>query len=466
MVFSSIQFLFYFLPAFLLAYFLLPWKNAVIVVFSLVFYAWGEPTFLPVLLLYIITNYTIGLLIGSEHVGRGTALVVGIVANLALLLYFKYFNFAVGQISMLSQAAGGPPVEASPVALPLGISFIAFQGISYVIDVWRGDVRAQRSLLKFAMYKSLFPQLIAGPIVRYAQIANQVDKRAVGVRDVYLGLRQFILGLAQKVLLANTVAVPADQIFGLNADQLTAATAWFGILCYTLQIFFDFAGYSNMAIGLGRVMGFRLPINFDRPYAALSITEFWRRWHISLSTWFRDYLYIPLGGSRHSDAQTWRNLFIVFVLCGFWHGASWTFALWGLYHGIFLVIERAGFGRVLASLWRPARHLYLWLVVMAGWVLFRADTLPQAKAFFSAMAGQAPAVAAAPLSGFATASVLTAIVAGIFFSTARSDLVFRLRAWPILPLRVASDSALLLLGFLSCSSIAAGGYNPFIYFRF
>jgi alginate O-acetyltransferase complex protein AlgI len=298
MVFSSVTFLFYFLPIFIAAYFSLPCKNFTILLFSLAFYAWGEPRFVPILLVYILGNYAIGRLI-SQRAGP-IWMQLGVAGNLGLLIYFKYANFLSAELGHLFARLGLGSLPEPHIVLPLGISFIAFQGISYVVDVHRGVVASQRSLLSFAMYKSMFPQLIAGPIVRYSDIAGEIDRRPVRLDDLAAGTRQFILGLGQKVLISNILAGPADQIFGLPTADRGPATAWLAIACYTLQIFFDFAGYSNMAIGLGRIMGFRYPINFDRPYAAESITAFWRRWHMTLSRWFRDYLYIPLGGNRGS----------------------------------------------------------------------------------------------------------------------------------------------------------------------
>lgn len=472
MVFSSIQFLFYFLPIFLFMYYVSPFKNIVLVIASIVFYAWGEPSFVPVLVVFIIVNFVAGLWVERAGRWRGAVLTAGVGANLGLLVYFKYFNFVLDQASAIASAAGVSPLEWSRVALPLGISFIAFQGISYVVDVYRGDVRPQRSLLNFAMYKSMFPQLIAGPIVRYSHICAQVERRPTPLHRVYRGARQFLVGLVQKVLVANTVALPADQVFKLPAGELTASTAWLGIACYTLQIYFDFAGYSNMAIGLGHMVGFRYPINFNRPYAAQSITEFWRRWHISLSRWFRDYLYIPLGGNRGTALQCYRNLLIVFVLCGFWHGASWTFVVWGAYHGSFLIIERLGVGRLLDRLWQPLRHVYLMLVVMVGWVIFRADTLAYAGSYVAAMAGFGrgdPVLT--PMAPYATNSAFVALAFGAIFAIVPRAIWRRVARWASSAsfgagMQPVADAALVALAVMSAVSLAGGAHNPFIYFRF
>ncbi|HYC03774.1 MAG TPA: MBOAT family protein [Azospirillaceae bacterium] len=473
MVFSSVQFLFYFLPLFFLCYYALPGKNLTLTLFSFVFYAWGEPAFVPILAVYILINWGFGLLIDRAGGWKRWALAGGVLGNFGLLVYFKYFNFLAEQARLVAGWLGWGFEAPPPVLLPLGISFITFQGVSYVVDVYRGTVPAQRSLLNFAMYKSMFPQLIAGPIVRYSHIKDDVERRPVVLDRLFEGARQFMVGFAQKVLIANTLAAPADQIFALPADELSMATAWLGIACYTLQIFFDFAGYSNMAIGLGHMIGFRFPINFDRPYAAQSITEFWRRWHMSLSSWFRDYLYIPLGGNRGSALRTYANLFTVFVLCGFWHGASWNFMIWGAYHGLFLVIERLGLGRLLESLWRPLRHAYLVLVVMVGWVFFRADDLPKALDYLNAMAGLGGPGSPLAIPGrYLFPSVQLALLAGVLLSTlpaARwlAEASRRLDGVPGRGVPVGlAHAGLFGLTVLAVLSIAGGAYNPFIYYRF
>lgn len=473
MVFSSVTFLFYFLPIFIISYFIFPLKNLTLLIFSIAFYAWGEPRFVPILLVYILGNFLFGRLVG-RHAGSWPSasrawMWAGVAGNLGLLIYFKYIGFLSVELGRLSVWAGLGPLPAAHVTLPLGISFIAFQGISYVVDVYRGVVVSQRSLLNFAMYKSMFPQLIAGPIVRYSDVAAEIDRRPVVLDDLTVGARQFILGLGQKVLIANVLAVPADRIFSLPAGHLSMEAAWFGIACYTLQIFFDFAGYSNMAIGLGRMMGFRYPINFDRPYAAQSITDFWRRWHMSLSSWFRDYLYIPLGGSRGAAWRTYANLMTVFLLCGFWHGASWNFLIWGAFHGSFLVIERLGLGAWLARIWRPLRHLYVMLVVAVGWVFFRCDTLPAARRFLQTMAGAGDTRSALlPVEAFLTTEAGLALAAGAVLATmpAWRLLTTREGALSSAPARVLGHAALLLILALCLLEVSGGAYNPFIYYRF
>ncbi|MFZ6677068.1 MBOAT family O-acyltransferase [Undibacterium sp. Tian12W] len=469
MVFSTVSFLFYFLPIFLVLYFALPFRhirNIVLLLASLIFYAWGEPKNLPLLLISILLNYLCGLGMGraQEKGGTGKSIfIAGIAFNLLLLVYFKYFNFALDSLYAVLNGVGIAMPMAEAVTLPLGISFFSFHAISYLVDVYRKKTAHEKNLFALAMYITMFPQLIAGPIIRFSTIARQLHQRHHTVRRVELGIKIFILGLAQKVLIANSVALPADQIFSLAPETLGLASAWLGITCYTLQIYFDFFGYSNMAIGLGLVTGFTFPRNFNYPYVAQSITEFWQRWHLSLSRWFRDYLYIPLGGNRGSSLATYRNLFIVFFLCGLWHGASWTFVAWGLYHGVFLVLERSGLQKVLAALPRACRHVYTILVVMVGWVFFRCDSFAQALHYLQAMAGGMPADnAVAPVMSFMNGTVVTALCIGILVST---PIVQALNK-PLAAVRVAAPVLSLMLFVLSAVSLATGAYNPFIYFRF
>ena len=350
MVFSSIIFLFYFLPMFLLCFALSGFSKYVLLGFSLIFYAWGEAIFLPLVLLMIVLNFYIGVAIENGHISGHARkwLIVGIVLNLLPLGLFKYGEFLSQTLIKLI----GPNIghvlaplqqDLAELPLPLGISFYTFHSLSYLIDIYRKDVRAERSIRDLAVYISMFPQLIAGPIIRYKTVARELHKPVIEPQRTALGVYVFTIGLAQKVLIANTVAASADAIFALPFRQLSTQDAWLGIICYTLQIYYDFGGYSNMAIGLGFIIGFTYPINFNYPYISTSMTEFWRRWHISLSSWFRDYLYFPLGGNRISQERTYLNLWIVFLLCGLWHGAAWSFVIWGAVHGFFLVLERGGF---------------------------------------------------------------------------------------------------------------------------
>ncbi|MFC0134571.1 membrane-bound O-acyltransferase family protein [Massilia eurypsychrophila] len=465
MVFSSAVFLFYFFPAFLLCYYALPWKNAVLLIASLVFYAWGEPRFVPLLMASAVLNYAFGRLVdaAATQQWRWRWLVAGVAANLAMLAWFKYMGFFADLLKQVGLLDDGLKLPA--IVLPLGISFFTFQGISYLVDLYRRDIAVQSSFWRFAMYKSMFPQLIAGPIVRYSQIAADIDQRSIDNTRVWRGMQLFVLGLAQKVLIANTVAVYADRIFGVDASLLTPGVAWLGVACYAIQILFDFSGYSNMAIGIGHMIGFTFPPNFQRPYSARSVTEFWRRWHMSLSSWFRDYVYIPLGGNRGSPWRTYFNLALVFVLCGLWHGAAWTFVIWGCWHGALLVVERLGLGRLLARLPGPLAQAYTLLCVLLGWVFFRADDVPHTLKYLRAMFGM-QASAVAPLAAWQLSfgsSAAIALVVGSILACWR---------WPAaLPLgRTAWRAAapvLVAAGFVLCvASLAAGTYNPFIYFRF
>jgi len=470
LVFSSVTFLYYFLPIFLLLYWVLPARNAVLLTASLLFYTWGEQQYVALLAGSIAMNYAFG--IGMDGAGQArarTLLGLGVSLNLLLLAAFKYANFFADDVAPLF----GLEVELAPIHLPIGISFYTFQAISYLIDVRRGDARAERSVLALATYISMFPQLVAGPIVRFASIQQELHERTVDARKVEHGIRTFVVGLAQKVLVANVVAVPVDAIYAIPAGEVTASVAWLGMIAYVIQIYFDFAGYSNMAIGIGLMLGLHLPVNFNYPYISQSITEMWRRWHISLSTWFRDYVYIPLGGNRRGRARTYANLVAVFLLCGLWHGAAWTFVAWGAWNGAFLVLERVGFGRVLARLWRPLRHLYTMLVWSFGFVIFRAESIGQAAEFFLAMVGAGTGDPALHHLGLhLRANVVLALLAGVVGSTpvlpaTGSWLAAHARegAAPSL-VRGAVVASVTVLLLLVGMSLAAGTHNPFIYFRF
>lgn len=479
MLFTEPTFLFVFLPL-LLALHVVPWpryRNGLLLLASIVFYAWGGGAFTWLILGSILFNYGAALAVDRR---RGTAagarlLAVVVAVNLASLGIFKYANFAASNVNAVLGALGASPLTVPAVVLPIGISFFTFHAISYVVDVYRRDAVAQKGPVEAALYLLLFPQLIAGPIVRYRDIAAQLACRVITLDDAAEGTRRFVIGLGKKMLVANIVAGPADRIFAMPAAELTAAHAWLGVACYTLQIYFDFSGYSDMAIGLGRLFGFRFTENFQYPYAATSVQDFWRRWHISLSAWFRDYVYVPLGGNRVRPVRVYLNLVTVFLLCGLWHGANWTFVAWGLFHGLFLVAERLGLATRVAALPRPARHAYAVLVVMTGWVLFRADSVSAAAGMLRAMAGAGPGqptVYAA--SWYLTPELGLAVLAGVVGS------------WPVLPrlARLASRpetangpllgplpsalATLALIGvFGACLMlVAARTYNPFIYFQF
>jgi alginate O-acetyltransferase complex protein AlgI len=485
MVFSSTVFLFLFLPCVLLAYVLVPMrvKNVLLLGASLIFYAWGEGGLVLLLLASSAFNYVIARIIASSrhsHAGA-TLLAVGVSANLSLLLYYKYATFLIHNYNALAPLPGFAPVVIDEIRLPIGISFFTFQSISYLVDVYRGTADAQRRFVDAALYIALFPQLIAGPIVRYGQIATQLRERHLTLDLFSDGVRRFVIGLGKKVLVANPLGAVADQVFAIPGNELTWGVAWLGALCYAFQIYFDFSGYSDMAIGLGRMFGFSFPENFNYPYVSRSIREFWRRWHISLSSWFRDYVYVPLGGNRVGSARHYANLVIVFALCGLWHGASWTFLVWGLYHGLFLVAERLGLDRHVARLWQPAQHLYALLVVLVGWVFFRADDLPYALSFLRAMVGAgAPEGAVHPLGLYLTTEVAFTLTVAAVASTGALQSIARsigrpqehrediVRALPSPPLwqRLGEPVYLLLVLVVASAYLAAGTYNPFIYFRF
>ena len=484
MVFSSTIFLFFFLPLTLLAYFVVGprGRNAILLAASLLFYAWGETVYLLVMLFSIAANYLFGLLIDqARQRGRrgGLAFVCAVATNLGLLGFFKYANFLVDNLNPVLPVLGLAPMDIGRVHLPIGISFFTFQALSYIIDLYRNETTVQRSLLNFALYKALFPQLIAGPIVRYRDVAREIERRTVSLHDFASGVQRFIIGLGKKVLIANVMGRAADTIFATPAETLPATLAWIGAIAFMLQIYFDFSGYSDMAIGLGRMFGFHFLENFNYPYIAASIRDFWRRWHISLSSWLRDYVYIPLGGNRGGAVRTAANLWAVFFLCGLWHGAAWTFVAWGLFHGFFLVIERSPLGRLLDRLWLPLRHLLTLVVVVAGWVLFRSETLTDALAFLGIMAGFDPVPGGRyPVAMYLDRKILVELALAACLSLPLFPLVRRRgreiidgfgRPWQHIVAAGAEAGRIALLGTLVyCTwiSLAAGVYNPFIYFRF
>jgi alginate O-acetyltransferase complex protein AlgI len=469
-VFSSPTFLFVFLPLTLALYFAvrgMALKNAVLLVLSLAFYAWGEPVMVAVMLGSIGFNYAAGRWIdGREGRARSGALAIGIAVNLAVLIVFKYANFlSANAAALFGGLMGG--MKRTQIALPLGISFFTFHALSYLIDVYRRRFAANRSLREVALYIAFFPQLIAGPIVRYRTIARRLHFRRHSWGRASAGLRMLVIGLAMKVLIADPFAPLADAVFD-HAKAPSLSAAWTAALAYTIQIYFDFAGYSNMAIGLGLVFGFSLPRNFRLPYRSRSITEFWRRWHITLSAWFRDYLYIPLGGNRGSPGQTYRNLIAVFALCGLWHGASWTFVLWGAWHGTFLVIERMGLGRRLKAAPGAVGWAYAFGVVVFGWVLFRAPTLSGTADVWRGMiglngaGGLGPDLAKVAAPGQAALAVI-ALALAIF--GLRRPRWFSLPARPRLYGLIDSGAVLALL-LLCLLAVAGGSYSPFLYYRF
>ena len=468
MVFSSVTFLFYFLPAFLISYFAMPGvrtKNLVLLAFSLVFYAWGGLANVAVLAVSIVANYGFALLIDRQQPrGRLRMLGLAVAANLAGLIAFKYAGFLAENLNILLEPTG-LSLPVVHLALPLGISFFTFHAISYLVDVYRRKARANGRFEEIAVYITMFPQLVAGPIVRYSTIAHRIRNRRTTLGRVSAGLRIFVIGLSWKVLIADQVAPIVAAVFDETAVP-NLAEAWLGVTAYALQIYFDFGGYSNMAIGLALAMGLKFPRNFDLPYGALSITDFWRRWHMSLSAFLRDYLYIPLGGNRGGEMRTYINLSIVFLLCGLWHGASWTFVIWGAHHGAFLIIERAFLGRWLKRMPGPVSHLYTVLVVMIGWVWFRADSLPGAIDMFQGLAGLNGFSRASMALGFGlTPLAIMALVAGGLIG------FFRWPRWKIVSgegamARVADFALIAVLMLASVAWVGGTNGTPFLYYRF
>ena len=484
MLFSSIIFIFYFLPVFLLGYYLSGWRTGALLTGSVVFYVWGEGPYVLLLGALILLNWAASQAIARyEAKGARRVILAGVVTlDLTVLAFFKYAGFLAHNLNAALPHLGfqGRLMPEIHLALPLGISFFTFQLISYVADVYLRAVPVERGLTRFAAYILMFPHLIAGPIVRYADIRHELhaDRRETG--QVGLGLQYFIVGLCQKVLVANTVAPLADHAFNMPVAGLDPTTAWTGAFAYMLQIYFDFCGYSNMAIGLAFLMGFTFPKNFDHPYVSRSLTEFWRRWHISLSSWFRDYVYIPLGGNRRGLWITVRNLMVVFLLTGFWHGAAWNFIAWGLYHGAFLLVERFGLGKALERAPKLVGHAYAIVVVLMGWVLFRATSFDQAVHYWRVMAdlGHAgpPDVALRILLSKETVAAL--VLGSVFAMPVLPWICERLRRPKLspalhLPARLDThgvhvlSATLLVTGLtLSLAKLAGSSLNPFLYFRF
>jgi alginate O-acetyltransferase complex protein AlgI len=473
-VFSSPSFLFVFLPLAAALYFAargMAARNLVLLILSLAFYAWGEPVMVLVMLGSIGFNWLAARGIDRcEGRARLFALWAAVAVNLAALAVFKYADFVAGNLEALLHVFGWPGLgmKGGQIALPLGISFFTFHALSYLIDVYRRRFAANPNLRQIALYIAFFPQLIAGPIVRYRTIARRLAFRRHSWGRASAGLRLVVIGLAMKVLVADPLAPVADAVFDHAASPGLLA-AWAGTAAYTLQIYFDFAGYSLMAIGMGVVFGFSLPRNFDLPYRSRSITEFWRRWHMTLSAWFRDYLYVPLGGNRLGALKTYRNLLAVFLLCGLWHGASWTFVLWGLWHGLFLVLERTGLKRVLQRLPAVIGWAYALCAVMLGWVLFRAPTLSAAVQIWRGLIGLngAPGALGPDLARVWTPSLLALMAVGFGLS------VFGLEPLRRRPLLGAGRAGGLLDGAVVCGllvlcilAVAGGGYSPFLYYRF
>ncbi len=468
MVFSSAVFLFAFLPVVFILHTVIrntTARNVLLIVASLIFYAWGEPVYVVLLLASILINYLLGRFVW----GRKPVLVAAVIVNLAFLIVFKYAGFIVQSINAIPFIS----LKEPKISMPIGISFYTFQAMSYVIDTYRDERKRPGSFLDVMLYVCLFPQLVAGPIVKYNSVREQLQDRQVSAEGVASGIQRFIVGLSKKMLIANVMAVAVDRMFALDMAQLDMASAWVGAVCYMLQIYFDFSGYSDMAVGMGKMFGFTFPENFDYPYTACSIRQFWKKWHISLTSWFREYLYFPLGGNRKGRARTLFNRFFVFLCTGIWHGADWTFVVWGIYHGVLTMLEtvlvkdkkdkNAGKAADSArSVIRVLGHIYTLLAVMIGFVIFRADSMRQAVHFIASMFsfGATAVGTMTAVSVMSPLFIITLIIAAVACTPV-------LRMLPKNAVTRLLGMVLTIILYMLCiMEIAAGSYNPFIYFRF
>lgn len=459
MVFSSSIFLFVFFPVLLFIYFFAAnrYRNMVLLTASIIFYAWGEPKNILLMFLSIIVNYILGLLVGKNWKYKRIFLVIAVTYNLGMLFIFKYLNFVVNTINQIAEIE----IQIKEIALPIGISFYTFQIMSYVIDVYCGKVKVQKNLVNLALYIALFPQLIAGPIVRYIDIERQIIQRTTTWENARIGVVRFMMGFSKKVLIADQLSVLVEACFTGNYPSIY--TNWIGAVAYTLQIFFDFSGYSDMAIGLGKIFGFDFPENFNYPYISQSIQEFWRRWHITLSSWFRDYLYIPLGGSRAGRVRTYVNYVIVFFMTGLWHGASFNFIVWGLFYVVFLIVERLGWNNILKGLPKMIRHVYALFIIIIGWVLFRADTLTSAGHYIMGMFcfnGKD----AANFTYIMNRQLWFFMIVGILFSVPhpRIDKFFNRSV----ATEIIREMLTVVIFIVAICYMVGSGFSPFLYFRF
>lgn len=470
MLFSSLTFLFGFLPILLILYFILKkrkYKNIVLLIFSLIFYAWGEPKYIFLMLLTILIVYIFGILIDkfdkeNKKILKKISLIICIILVLGSLIFFKYSNFLIENVNLAFKAK----IKPLNIVMPIGISFYTFQILSYIIDLYNKKIKLQKNYFSLALYVSLFPQLIAGPIVRYETVEEEIDNRKETKEDVISGTKRFIIGLSKKVIIANQMALLADLIFNKHNGAYGTTIIWLGTLAYTLQIYFDFSGYSDMAIGLGRIFGFHFLENFDYPYISKSVTEFWRRWHISLSTWFRDYVYIPLGGNRVNKFKWIRNIILVWLLTGLWHGAAWNFIIWGIYYGLLLLFEKLFFDRILKKLPTIINWLYTFIIVMIGWMIFRSNSLNELLLFIKTMFVYKQTdwltILADNLSTFnALMFVLPAFILSFPMLKKIKEKYSGKTIYIIL------TNILLLMLFIMCIVyLTSSSYNPFIYFRF
>ena len=469
MLFSSMLFLWLLLPVTFFVYRIIvaKFKNILLLLVSLLFYAWGEPKYVFLMLFVIVINYVFGLLIDKYRKNKKILIILCIVANLLMLGYFKYYDFFVSTVNgILNREV----FSLKGIVLPIGISFYIFQTLSYVIDLYREDIKVQKNIINLALYTSFFPQLIAGPIVKYHDIENQINSRTITYEKTAYGIKRFIYGLSKKVILSNTFAEVVDNILGKDINLLTSGAVWMAIILYALQIYFDFSGYSDMAIGLAKMFGFDLNENFNYPYLSKSITEFWRRWHISLSTWFREYVYIPLGGNRKGKIRTYINLSIVFLLTGIWHGASFNFVVWGIIHGVFIVIERVGFIKVLNKnkITGFFAHIYTLFIVIISWAFFRATSLTEAIEWLKVMFGFGQSdTAIYNVSNFINSKLIVITFVGMVTSgivqlipKLKKTLYHEEKTYLI------EDVLLIALFGLCIMLLVNDTYNPFIYFKF
>ena len=468
MVFSSIIFMFTFLPLSLLLYYIMPrkFKNLILLMISLVFYAWGEPVYVLLMIFTIVFDYIMALIIDSnrEDKVKSKVIFIGTIGvNLLILGFFKYYGFLIDNINLLFNLN----LQYKNLALPIGISFYTFQTLSYVVDVYLDKVKVQKSLVSFALYVTMFPQLVAGPIVKYSDIDYQLTNRKESINKFGQGVDRFIIGLGKKVLLANNIGIIWTTIQGMNIDSISVLTSWIGIIAYTFQIYFDFSGYSDMAIGLGNMFGFEFIENFNYPYISTSISEFWRRWHISLGTWFREYVYIPLGGNRVSTLKHIRNLFVVWLLTGLWHGASWNFVVWGLYYGFILFMEKIILHKVLSKTPKFIKHIYTMLLVMIGWVLFGSVDLTSALEYLKVMFGLSGNALVDNSAIYYLYTNIKLLIILTLCSTPIVSIIFRQiikKGKSVGILFAVSINIIIIL--ISIAYLVNETYNPFLYFRF
>lgn len=480
MLFNTPIFLFFFLPFVLTCYFLIPkqLKNFYLVCASFVFYFWGQGMYTFIMFFSIISNYIFALLIGKKWKGNKNAklifLILGVECNLSILIFYKYTWFFLRYINPLLNFVNSGTIHVDNILLVAGISFYTFHGISYLVDVYRGS-KPEKSIINTALYISLFPQLMAGPIIRYHTIAKEISTRKIRLGDISEGIQRFIIGLSKKVLIADKISPLVDTIFSTSPQHLSVWSAWLGIIAYALQIYFDFSGYSDMAIGLGRIFGFHFLENFNYPYVSESITDFWRRWHISLSSWFRDYVYIPLGGNKKGNRRRYINLLTVFFFAGLWHGASWNFVLWGVWFGVFLIFEKWQLLNILSQVWRPLRHTYTLLIVLIGWVFFRSPTINFAWEYLKCMFTGFNQNSVTSVEKILPSDILLAFFIGLIISLPiKNFLVYILsKKWQKVHLldfiHVVSLGYLLyllFLLFLITMQLSGATYHPFIYYQF